>query len=487
MTGLANLTLRKIMLAKHLSIYFIARFIPALLTLVTLSVYTRLMSPADYGHYSLTVAVAVGLNAVVFQWLHLSMARFLAECQSQQQQVELFATTIISFLALSVLLLLANLLMPNVTNVTNAVVVPLIAFITCAQGWYDLCLKINNASLKPVRFGIMAISKSVLTLTLGWVMLAKGLGVQAVLIALAVSLLLSSMFHLPVLLRVRPSKFSLVLLRKLFAYGGPLTLTFMMVFLIDVTGRFVLEYYHGAAEVGVFSVAYEFTQYSVGTLLAIVHLAGFPLIVKALANYGEKAAQSQLQKSFVLVLAIAAPAAAGIAILAENIAQVFFGAEFQQGAALLMPWVALALFFSVLKSFYFDYSFQLAQSTLLQFICIAVAACCLVISCVLLVPTYGALGAAYASVIGFFVSMILSAVIGRNVFTMPPVNWWACVQVTAAVVAMVAATQLYSVDNLLADTVLKVCAGAAAYFTVLLAVNYAGCRKILMKMCYAKK
>lgn len=474
------------MLVKHLSLYFIARFIPALLTLVTLSVYTRLMSPENYGHYSLTVAVAVGLNAVIFQWLHLGMARFLAESQSEQQQAELFATTIISFVVLSVLLLALNALISGSEQLSQAVVVPLIAFITCAQGWYDLCLKINNAGLKPVRFGVMSVSKSVLALALGWAMLTNGFGIEAVLITLALSMLLSSLSHLPLLSKIRFNMFSFVLLRKLIVYGGPLTLTFMMVFLIDVTGRFVLEHYHGAAEVGVFSVAYEFTQYSVGTLLAIVHLAGFPLIVKALANQGESAARLQLQKSFVLVLGISAPSAVGIALLSEEIAHLFFGSAFQQGAAALMPWVALALFFSVMKSFYFDYSFQLAQSTFLQFVCIAIAALCLVVACFLLVPEYGASGAAYASVIGFFVSMSLSAIVGRKVFPMPNMNWAACVQVALALSVMVMVVSFVSLGHPILNTALKISFGAFSYLLTLVVLNYSGSRNFVMNRLHAR-
>lgn len=474
------------MLTKHLLSYFVARLIPALFTLATLSIYTRLMAPELYGYYSLTVAVAVGLNSVLFQWIQLSMARFLAESETEQSKQELFSTAIISLITLGSVLLLINMLLPAELWPQTTIIIPLVAILTCAQAWYDLCLKINNASLNPLGFGIMSVAKSALAFCLGWLMLAMGFGVEAVLITLILSLLLSSVAQFPLLVKIRFHTFRFSVLRRLFSYGAPLTLTFMMIFLIDVTGRFTLSHYHGAAAVGLFSVAYEFTQYSIGTLLAVVHLAGFPIIVRLLAREGLAAAQMQLRKSFLLVLAIAAPSSAGIAIVAPEIATVFFGADYRDGAILLMPWVALALFFSVMKSFYFDYSFQLAKATVLQFVCIAVAAGVVVLSCILLVPSFGALGAAYASVAGFLVSMLLSAILGARIFAMPVFNVTACIQVMVAIVIMFLALSLISIAHPLLSLVTKLLTGGVVYLLVLLGQNYANTRVLLIEVIDAR-
>lgn len=474
------------MLTKHLLLYFFARFIPALFTLATLSLYTRLMLPKEYGYYSLTVAVAVGLNSVLFQWVQLSMARFLPECETENSKQELFSTAIISLLLLGSLLLLINIIFPKDILPKTTIVLPLVAVLTCAQAWYDLCLKINNASLNPLGFGIMSVAKSALAFGLGWLMLSLGFGVVTVLSTLAFSLVISSVAQLPILLKIRIRKFRFSTLRKLFNYGGPLTLTFMMIFLIDVTGRFVLGYYHDAAAVGVFSVAYEFTQYSIGTLLAIVHLAGFPIIVKMLAQQGIAAAQQQLNKSFMLVLALALPSAIGIALLAPEISFVFFGSEYHDGVIKLMPWLALALLFSVLKSFYFDYSFQLAQSTFLQFGCVAIAAAVVVITCLLLIPTHGALGAAIASVAGFFSSMLLSAVLGAKAFPMPPLNINILVKAAMATVIMASVIWAIQIPSPLLSLLVKITVGGIVYITVLLALNYGGFNVFLKEVINAR-
>src|SRR5688500_16102015 len=71
----------------HAAIYLVARGVPGLISFMAIPLFTRLLSPADYGRYALVAAAAALLNALIFQWLRLSMVRYLPA--NQQDPVTL--------------------------------------------------------------------------------------------------------------------------------------------------------------------------------------------------------------------------------------------------------------------------------------------------------------------------------------------------------------------------------------------------------------
>jgi O-antigen/teichoic acid export membrane protein len=242
----------------------------------------------------------------------------------------------------------------------------------------------------------------------------------------------------------------------------------------------------GAHSVGVFSAAYEFTQYVIGTLLIVVHLAAFPLVMARYAADGQAGAQQQLKSTCELVIALALPVCVGFALLANEISAVFLGEEFRDGAVAIIPLISFALLLSVVKSYYFDYAFQIAKSTVYQLVCMAVAAFCVVIANVILIPLYGLSGAAYASCIGFAVALLMSIVLGKRVFVMPALPYRALAQVVLGTSLMAGAVALISVEHSLTAMLLKAIVGSLVYVVVLLSLDFYQCRTKLKERYFAR-
>src|SRR6266542_3795911 len=59
----------------HGVLYFLARLGAGLLSVVTLAVLTRLLTPTEYGLYALGVTVASIASTVLFQWLNIAIGR----------------------------------------------------------------------------------------------------------------------------------------------------------------------------------------------------------------------------------------------------------------------------------------------------------------------------------------------------------------------------------------------------------------------------
>src|SRR4051812_29233181 len=60
----------------HAAIYLVARGLPGIITFLAIPTFTRLLEPAQYGRYALVVATVGLLNALLFQWLSLSLVRY---------------------------------------------------------------------------------------------------------------------------------------------------------------------------------------------------------------------------------------------------------------------------------------------------------------------------------------------------------------------------------------------------------------------------
>ena len=68
-------------------IYFVGRAGAALIVLLSISIYTRLLSPAEYGVYALIVSGVTMTYAAIMQWLTFSLGRFLPAYPEREEIV----------------------------------------------------------------------------------------------------------------------------------------------------------------------------------------------------------------------------------------------------------------------------------------------------------------------------------------------------------------------------------------------------------------
>ena len=442
-----------------------------------IAVLTRLLTPTQYGTYSLTILTAGLVSAVCMQWVNLGVGRYLPECAKQNTQGPLLgsarAVTLLISCCLAVVFLCIGYLSENLGY---SIIFGLVGFIAGAQAWYDLNLKIKNAALAPLGYGLMLSAKSVLTFGLVSLAVYLGFGPKGAVVAMVVALVLASLSGYRIWNRIPWKITDRQQLARLWRYGAPLTATYLFVFIIDASDRFFIDRLMGGHALGTYSAAYEFSQYSIGAIMSVVHLAAFPLVVSALANEGLAGAQRQLTKTFTVLLVVALPVTAGLATVSDNVAAVVMGANFRMEGALLIPWISLALLFACAKSYYFDYPFQLAGATRTQLIPVALAAVANLVFNYFLIPVFGLMGAAAATILSFLIALMGSIFWGRRVFRMPPLPWIDPLKIVLASVIMVTAIANIDTSNKILTLVIQVGAGLVIYSSCVFVTNVLGCR-----------
>ena len=89
------------MLLKHSVYYMLARGLPGVASFAALALYTRLLEPDEYGRYALVITGVGFFNVVFFQWIRLSLLRFLPACMGNPSSF--FATILAAFVGAALL------------------------------------------------------------------------------------------------------------------------------------------------------------------------------------------------------------------------------------------------------------------------------------------------------------------------------------------------------------------------------------------------
>jgi O-antigen/teichoic acid export membrane protein len=402
----------------HTGIYLVARGLPGLVAFLAIPIFSRLLDPVEYGRYALVLVSVNLLNALLFQWVRLSLVRYLPVYREDEARFKstLLTTSLLMVAALGAIA--AFLCLLPFGREMRGYVVPCWIMLA-AQAAFELSSEFARADLRPWQVMRLQLVRSASTVILGVVLVWAGLGwwgpvggtIGGMLLALIV---LSRGECLGVRLRIDREIFD-----RIAKYGIPLSMTVALLVVVAGSDRFLIAWFLGEAKAGVYSVAVDFTSQTLTLLLMVVNMAMFPLAVRALEHEGVDAARKQMSYNASLLLAIGVPCVAGFALLAPGIAHLFIGRDFRVEAANIIPLIALGAFLAGLKAYHFDAAFQFADRTLYQVWIILAAAVLNVVFNLIAIPRWGINGSAVASVAAYVLSIGLTAWIGRRSFPLP--------------------------------------------------------------------
>ena len=467
------------MLLRHSATYLLARGVPGLVGFATIIIYTRLLSPEAYGLYALVVTGAVMCNAIMYYWLSASLLRFLP--QYQDNETDVLNAILSGFIFVSFLVGAGGMLLVLIWNESEwSGLISIGILLVWAQAWLTINLELVRSRLAPVRYGLISMLKAVVALGLGVVLVLLGYNSYGALIGLLIGFFVAGLWSAwDQWLSFKEWHFNWVLVKKLLAYGLPLTASFASAVIISSTDRFMLAGMISESATGLYAAGQGLVQQAIGVLMTMVNLAAYPLILRTLEKVGSDAARVQLRKNAILLLGIGLPVATVFIILAPNISKIFLGEEFQAAGIELIPWFAFAALLDGTRTYYFDLAFYLGKRTRMYFVVMSLAALLNVVLNLWFIPVYGLMGAVYASVIAQGVAIVLSAILGRWAFRLPTVFGDIFRLLIAALIMAVVLFILSHGDGVLL-LVLSIVVGGVVYVGCVLALNPGGLRNVVL-------
>ena len=175
----------------------------------------------------------------------------------------------------------------------------------------------------------------------------------------------------------------------------------------------------GTEAAGFYAAPYDLASRSLQVLMLAVNLAGTPIIFKAYERGGLPEADLALRRQFVLLLGASLPVATGLAVMSTFATGVLLGPKFQAWGAILMPYIAAATVLQGLETFFFSFAFSLTRKPMGQTLVLAAVAVLNIGLNVLLIPRFGLLGAAAATVLTYVFGIAGSWIAGRRILRMP--------------------------------------------------------------------
>lgn len=461
----------------HAAIYLVARGVPGLVAFLAIPLFTRLLDPAAYGRYALVMATVSTLNALLFQWLRLSLSRYLPAYAGEHAKLKSTLVTVAAFLSGSLGALAAvAAVLPPLAEWRSVILVAWA--VLSAQCLFELCCEYSRASLNPWQFMTLQLARSAAAVGVGVLLINAGFGWAGPVIGLTVGMAVGVAYAglrdwTDVRLRIDRD-----VLVKLCRYGMPLSLTVALAVVISTSDRFLIAAFLGEDAAGLYAVAFDFTAQTLTLLMMVINLAVFPMAVRAYEAHGAEAARAQMQHNGSLLVAIGLPCVIGLSVLAPGIAHGFFGLEYRTAAVSIIPLVALGAFLEGMKAYHFDAAFQFVHRTIVQVWIVLVVAVVNIAANLFVIPRWGIEGAAVVSAAAYVLSIGLTIAIGRRHFALPlPIA--SCARAALASAAMAAVLWPFRGNVSPAALTVQIAGAAALYAMILVATNFIGLRDSL--------
>jgi O-antigen/teichoic acid export membrane protein len=149
-------------------------------------------------------------------------------------------------------------------------------------------------------------------------------------------------------------------------------------------------------------------------LMIIQSFILYPQINKAYETGDNKQLNKLLTFNLNIFLTVFIPLSLMVIYFNQFISEIFIGDKFTEYSPQLIPLFAVMFFIWGTKIYHFDYYFQLKEKTHYPMLILGLGSMLNIGFNILLIPKYGILGAAYATIIVYFVIFILSVMISKK-------------------------------------------------------------------------
>jgi len=411
--------LRKI--GRNSLIYSSGGVLQRIIGLLLVPVYTYYLSPKDYGTIELldltsyVVAMFVGLG------LGSALVRFYYDSEERAERNQVVSTAILfvvptNVAAVVILHALSGTISRLVFGTAGNARFFNLVFLSLA---FSILNGVLLSYVRAKQQAVLFVSLSVLQLALGlglnvYLIAGRRLGVLGALYsgvltqAVIAAVLLSLIMH-EVGFGISGRK-----LKGMLRFGAPLIPAGMGMFVLNFADRFFLRKYSSLAVVGTYALGYK-----VGMSLNALLLTPFYLFWSA--HMYEVAQKENAKALFARVceyLTFALLAGAlGLSLLGPDAVSVLAPPGYA-AASQIVPIIALAYVFCGL---YYYFQMAMAFSKQTEYRAYAVGACAAfnILLNFLLIPRYGAAGAAWATLISFGVLVVLSHYFSQRLYPIP--------------------------------------------------------------------
>ena len=415
------------MFSKGLWGYLPANILQGLIGFATLMVFTRVLSPDDYGRYALTFGISSLAQTIFFTWIEAAMARFYpAESRTDHEAPELYGTIYRLFAAVAVAcasvcafgLWLWPVHGPSGQSLKMAMGLGLGCVV-----FRSLIKLVQEQRRSEGRVGAASILDMIQTaggFGLGVLCATAGLGGASPVVGGG----LIALICLPFVVRedwgrALKGHFSVEKAKTYAHYGFPVSASLILTLALYTADRFLIAYFLNDAEAGAYHAGFSLASRILDVLFIWFGAAGCPAMVHALEHGGIAELKDNARHQIRTMAFILFPAVGGLIMVAPALGTLLIGEGLRADALMVTPLISLGALFSGLNTYYFLQAFTLARKTRLLVVAMLVPAVSNIALNLLLIPLLGLMGAAIASCLSFGLGLVGSWLLGLKTLALP--------------------------------------------------------------------
>lgn len=380
-------------------VYGLASVFSKGLAIFLLPLYTRVLSPGDYGAYDLLITLGALANLVVALEIAQGLARYWADAPEPAERKRLASTSLwFSVLMYGLFLLIGLLAAPQLNVLVLGDARYLDAFrlgvgFIAVNGIYYLLLNQFRWELRSKAYALVSVAYALFTLLFALVFcLWLDFGLVGVMLAQLMAALLSGLLCLWLLRRTFGWLFDVGQLHAMLRFSIPLVPAGLAVFISLYINRFALNHFGSLEDVGHFGIGSRIAGLAALLILGI-QAALTPLVYQ---HYRDPQTPGQIARLFSWFMAVALAGCLFLALFARELLMLFATPEFMAGAALVGV-LAPSLLLS--QMYIFAPGIAIAKKTHWQLWVTLLSAVASVAGNWLLVPLWGVWGAALATLL----------------------------------------------------------------------------------------
>ncbi|MFQ5824311.1 MAG: oligosaccharide flippase family protein [bacterium] len=383
--------------------YIPANLVTAFGTLITIIIVTNIFEPTNFGIYILFLN-GTNLCTILFsRWLQQSVIRFLPETKTQGK-LESFQSQVLQLLIIiSLIIVVMSLMFLFPVDYFNEhfTLLTVCVLYGISSIWFNSVLSFYQASLSSKEFTTFNIYNSVLQLlfVLFFIFLIKPL-----IVFLFLSPFLSQTILVLIIInkdRIKVFNYNIdwSLIKSFLFYGFPLVGWFLASQILSVSDRYVISYFRGNSEVGIYSATYSIINRGLGLFFSPMLMAAHPLLINKWENSGRQNTQRMTVELIRYFIIFALPIVILFFLLGKYIVTVLLGTNYESGY-ILVPILTLGFFIWHL-SMYLQKGIELSHRTYIMLILLIIIAGLNLLANFLIVPKFGMLGASYTTTFSY--------------------------------------------------------------------------------------
>jgi len=407
---------------KQTAIYSFGNLSTKLVGFILLPLYTDHLLPTEYGILTILQAILQILIGVFGFNLPTAMMRWHSSESDVNKKDSIvfttfFATTIIA-IALSLLLLPFSGNFSLYWFSTEQFSTYFVYLSLAASAGIISNVPLNVIRLKelPVFYVVLSTIKfvAIILLNIYFVAYAK-IGVEGIMISEFLGALIVIVLSLPIILKDTRFAINLKILKEMFIFGYPLVFSTVFSFVLTLGDRFVIEYFEGTANVGVYSLGHKIASVINMLIVQSFQLGFLPLAYKKLGSKNDKRYFSKVLTYYTALLAFSV---LSVSLLGKEFVELFVKNKDYWLSSSVIPIIALAFLVRGIQ-YNFSLSFHFEKKTNYVTMIIIITSLINILLSIFLVNKIGFIGAAHSLLLSSILMMVLSYYFGQRVFQVP--------------------------------------------------------------------